>query len=125
MDNFDLRKYISEGRLLKEDMSLEVDGDFTGDYEVDKYTTITLSGDSGDYDGFLNDDGTISFSLVDDNIEDKYEEGFEDENWFYYLGPKHTLVQISKKIPTKVETGGDYVMITVDLEDLKNLFKIN
>jgi len=28
MENFDLRKYLAEGKLLKEKMSLEVDDDF-------------------------------------------------------------------------------------------------
>jgi hypothetical protein len=39
------------------------------------------------------------------------------------LGKKHAFVKISNKIPTKVEAAGDYVMITVDLEDLKKLLK--
>ncbi len=98
---------LSEGKLLKEKMSLEVDDDF-----------IELSADSGEYDGDLNDDGTVDFSVVyDDGTE------FDDYNWKDVLGPQHAFVQISKKIPTKVEAAGDYVMITVDLEDLKNLLK--
>jgi hypothetical protein len=64
MDNFDLRKYLAEGKLLKEKMSLEVDDDF-----------IELSADSGEYDGDLNDDGTVDFSVVyDDGTE------FDDSN---------------------------------------------
>ena len=103
MENFDLKKYLAEGRLLKEKMSLEVDDDF-----------IELSADSGEYDGDLNDDGTVDFSVVyDDGTE------FDDSTWKSILGPKHAFVQISNKIPTKVEAAGDYVMITVNLEDLK------
>jgi len=100
---------LAEGKLLKEKMSLEVDDDF-----------IELSADSGEYDGDLNDDGTVDFSVVyDDGTE------FDDSTWKSILGPKHAFVKISKKIPTKVEAAGDYVMITVDLEDLKNLIKPN
>ena len=102
-----LRKIIKEeiSKVLKENMSLEVDDDF-----------IELTADSGDYDGDLNDDGTVDFSVVyDDGTE------FDDSTWKSILGPKHAFVKISKKIPTKVEAAGDYVMITVDLEDLKNL----
>ena len=107
MDNFDLRKYLAEGKLLKEKMSLEVDDDF-----------IELSAGSGEYDGDLNDDGTVDFSVVyDDGTE------FDESNWKSILGKKHAFVKISKKIPTKVEAAGDYVMITVDLEDLKKLIK--
>ena len=98
---------LGENKLFKENMSLEVDDDF-----------IELSADSGDYDGDLNDDGTVDFSVVyDDGTE------FDDSTWKSILGPKHAFVQISNQIPTKVEAAGDYVMITVDLEDLKKLLK--
>ena len=160
MDNFDLKKYLAEGRLfeedfknpildkylelkksidyktvfptdlqsfvdsldntereglendlaegvIKENMSLEVDDDY-----------IEISADSGEYSGDLNDDGTVDFSVFyDDGTE------FDDSTWKSILGPKHAFVKISKKIPTKVEAAGDYVMITVDLEDLKKLLK--
>ena len=97
---------FSEG-VIEEKMSLEVDDDF-----------IEISAGSGEYDGDLNDDGTVDFSVVyDDGTE------FDDSTWKSILGPKHAFVKISKKIPTKVEAAGDYVMITVDLEDLKNLLK--
>jgi hypothetical protein len=103
MKNFDLRKYLAENKLLKENMSLEVDDDF-----------IELTSNSGEYDGDLNDDGTVDFSVVyDDGTE------FDDSTWKSILGKKHAFVQISNQIPTKVEAAGDYVMITVDLEDLK------
>ncbi len=105
MENFDLKKYLAKGKLLKENMNLEIDDDY-----------IELTADSGEYNGNLNDDGTVDFSIFyDDGTE------FEDSTWKYILGPKHAFVQISEKIPTKVEALGDYVMITVDLEDLKKL----
>jgi hypothetical protein len=102
---YKFRQYLTEGKLLKEKMSLEVDDDF-----------IELSAGSGEYDGDLNDDGTVDFSVVyDDGTE------FDESNWKSILGKKHAFVKISKKIPTKVEAVADYVMITVDLEDLKKL----
>ena len=101
---------LSEG-VIKENMSLEVDDDY-----------IEISADSGEYSGDLNNDGTVDFSVVYDEFEDGYEE-FDDYNWKDVLGPQHAFVQISNKIPTKVEAVGDYVMITVDLEDLKKLLK--
>ena len=102
-----LKRDLAEGKLLKENMSLEVDDDY-----------IELSADSGEYSGDLNDDGTVDFSVVyDDGTE------FDDSTWKSILGKKHAFVKISEKIPTKVEAAGDYVMITVDLEDLKNLLK--
>jgi len=101
-----LENDLAEG-VIKENMSLEVDGDY-----------IEISADSGEYSGDLNDDGTVDFSVFyDDGTE------FDDSTWKSILGPKHAFVKISKKIPTKVEAAGDYVMITVDLEDLKKLLK--
>jgi hypothetical protein len=72
-----------------------------------------LSGDSGEYEGEI-EDGKVSFSVM-------YDDGtiFDEWNWKDILGRKHAFVQLSKKIPTKVEAAGDYVMITVDFDDLK------
>jgi hypothetical protein len=101
---------LSEGKLLKEGMSLKF-------YDED----VELNADSGDYIAFIEDDGTVSFSVIDEDVQDEYEDGFDEDNWKDYLGPKHAFVQISNQIPTKVEADRDYVMITVDLKDLKNL----
>ena len=100
------RQFLTEG-IIKENMSLEVDDDY-----------IEISADSGEYSGDLNDDGTVDFSVVyDDGTE------FDDSTWKSILGPKHAFVEIASKIPTEVEAIDDYVMITVNLEDLKNLLK--
>ena len=91
-------------RTIKEaeDINLDIEDDI-----------VYLSGDSGEYEGEI-EDGKVDFSVVyDDETE------FDDSTWKSILGPKHAFVKISKKIPTKVEAAGDYVMITVDLEDLK------
>ncbi len=112
MKNFDLKKYLAEGRLLKEAINLDIEDDI-----------VYLSGDSGEYEGEI-EDGKVDFSVV--GYEEEREDGqidFEDYNWKDILGPKHAFVQISNQIPTKVEADRDYVMITVDLEDLKNLIK--
>ena len=108
MDNFDLRKYLSEGRLLKEGMSLEFyDGD------------VKLIADSGDYVAEIEDNGKVSFSVVYEDEDDREGMEFDEDNWKDLLGSNHAFVEIASKIPTKVEAAGDYVMITVNLEDLK------
>ena len=92
---------VAEG-IIKENMSLEIEDDIA-----------YLSGDSGEYEGEI-EDGKVDFSVVyDDGTE------FDEWNWKDILGQKHAFVQLSKKIPTKVEAAGDYVMITVDFDDLK------
>ena len=101
MENFDLKKYLAEGRLY-EAINLDIEDDIA-----------YLSGDSGEYEGEI-EDGKVSFSVM-------YDDGtiFDEWNWKDILGRKHAFVQLSKKIPTKVEAAGDYVMITVDFDDLK------
>jgi len=84
------------------------------DVEVDD-DMITLSGDSGDYDGFIEDDGTVSFTVTND------EEEFDENNWKSILGKKHAFVKIANAIDTKVEALGDYVMITVKADDLTSM----
>jgi hypothetical protein len=76
---------------------------------------ITLSGDSGDYDGFIEDDGTVSFTVTND------EEDFNNQNWKDILGNDHVFVKVANAIDTKVEALGDYVMITVKASDLTSM----
>jgi len=111
MENFDLRKYLAEGKLLKEYLDLEIDED---------EDEVIINSFSGEYTGFIEDDGTVDFSVVYEDEDDRDGEEFDEDNWKDILGPKHAFVKISNQIPTtKVEAAGDYVMITVDLEDLK------
>jgi hypothetical protein len=84
------------------------------DVEVDD-DMVTLSGDSGDYDGFIEDDGTVSFTVTND------EEDFNDQNWKDILGDDHVFIKVANAIDTKVEALGDYVMITVKASDLTSM----
>ena len=110
-DNFDPSKWLIENKITTQSrlnenkipgVNIEVDDDM-----------ITLSGDSGDYDGFIEDDSTVSFTVTND------EEEFNDQNWKDILGDDHTFVKIANAINTDVEAVGDYVMITVKANDLK------
>jgi hypothetical protein len=102
--------------LLREmegsDIKLDVDDDY-----------IEMSSDSGDYNGFIEDNGTISFSVVYEDSEDRDGMDFDDNNWKDILGSNHAFVKIANSIPTEVETGSDYVMITVKADDLIKRFK--
>jgi len=112
-DNFDSSKWLVENKItfqsrLNENeipgVNVEVDDDM-----------ITLSDDSGDYDGFIEDNGTVSFTVTND------EEEFNDQNWKDILGDDHAFVKIANSINTDVEALGDYVMITVKADDLTNM----
>jgi C-terminal processing protease CtpA/Prc len=96
---------LDESRLNENEIpgvNVEVDDDM-----------ITLSDDSGDYDGFIEDNGTVSFTVTND------EEEFDEDNWKDILGDDHVFVKIANSINTDVEALGDYVMITVKADDLK------
>jgi hypothetical protein len=83
--------------------------------KVDKSSgEVNMSSRSGDYDGFIEDDGTISFSVVDDNMDEE----FDDDNWKDILGNNHAFVKIANTIPTEVEALDDYVQITIKASDL-------
>ena len=113
MDNFDYKKYLAEGKLLKEGMSLEF---YDGDVE--------LIADSGDYVAEIEDSGKVSFSVIYEDEDDREGMEFDEDNWKDLLGSKHAFVEIASKIPTEVEAIDDYVMITVNLEDLKKISDI-
>jgi len=112
MDNFDLKKYLAEGRILKEAINLDIEDGI-----------VYLDGDSGEYEGEIEDNGKVSFSVVYEDEDDRDGMEFDEDNWKDILGPNHAFVEIASKIPTEVEALDDYIMITVDFEDLKNLVK--
>lgn len=112
-DNFNSSKWLVENKItfqsrLNQNQTPGVD------VEVDD-DMITLSGDSGEYDGFIEDDGTVNFSVTND------EEEFNEQNWKDILGNNHVFVKVANAIPTKVEAMGDYVMITVKADDLTGI----
>ena len=112
-DNFDASKWLVENKItfqsrLNENKIPGVDVDNDGEQ-------ITLSGDSGDYDGFIEDDGTVNFTVTND------EEDFNNQNWKSILGKNHVFVKVANAIDTKVEALGDYVMITVKADDLTSM----
>lgn len=105
--------FLNENKLLKEKMSLEIDDDF-----------IELTANSGTYDAYIKDDDTVDFSVTYEDEDDRDGEEFDEDNWKDILGPNHAFVKISNQIPTKVEAVDDYVMITVDVEDLKGIVNL-
>ena len=114
MDNFDLKKYLAEGRLLREEMELEF---FNNDEDV------ALIANSGEYEAEIKD-GKVSFSVVYEDEDDRDGMEFDEDNWKSILGPNHAFVEIANEIPTEVEAIDDYVMITVNLEDLKGIVSL-
>ena len=109
-NTFNLKKFLAEGKLLKEEFNISMDGDY-----------VELKTDSGEYLGFIEDDGTVSFSVIYDDEEDRDGMEFDEDNWRDILGPNHAFVRIINSIGGKVEALDDYVMITVDVDKLKDI----
>lgn len=77
---------------------------------------IEISASSGNYSGFIEDDGTVSFSVVYDDLDEE----FDEDNWRDILGKKHAFVKIIDTIGGDVEAIDDYVEITVNADKLLN-----
>ena len=104
MENtFNLKKFLSEGKLLKENFKVDINDDY-----------VEITGENGDYSGFIKDDGTVSFSVVHEDEDDRDGMEFDEDNWRDILGSNHDFVKIIDSIGGEVEALDDYVMITVD-----------
>jgi len=79
---------------------------------------IEISADSGEYSGFVKKDGKVSFSVL---LDEDNEDMVNDDNWKDVLGSDHAFVKIIDSIGGDVETGSDYVQITVDADKLKTI----
>jgi len=83
-----------------------VDGDY-----------VTFLSRSGEYDGNIENDGTIRLEIFYPDMEEGEEE-IDNDNWKNILGPNHMFVKIANTTPTEVDTEGDAVAITFKASDL-------
>ena len=78
---------------------------------------VTFSGKSGEYDGEIEDNGTIYLEVFYPDMEEDEEE-IDNDNWKDILGPNHVFVKIANSIPTEVQTEGDAVGIRFKASDI-------
>jgi hypothetical protein len=109
MDNFDLRKYLAEGRLFKENLNLDIEDN-----------TAILSGNSGEYESEIKD-GKVSFSVIYDDLDYRISDQYNENNIEDFLGKGHAFVELAKKYDHNWDIERDLVGITVELEDLKGI----
>ena len=105
MDNFDLRKYLAEGKLY-EAINLDIEDDIA-----------YLSGDSGEYEGEI-EDGKTSFSIIYDDLDYRISDQYDENNIEDFLGKGHAFVELAKKYDHKWGIERDLVGITIKLKDL-------
>ena len=105
MDNFDYKKYIAEGKLY-EAINLDIEDDIA-----------ILSGDSGEYEGEI-EDGKTSFSIIYDDLDYRISDQYNENNIEDFLGKGHAFVELAKKYDHKWGIERDLVGITIKLKDL-------
>jgi len=104
-DNFDYKKYIAEGKLY-EAINLDIEDDIA-----------ILSGDSGEYEGEI-EDGKTSFSIIYDDLDYRISDQYNENNIEDFLGKGHAFVELAKKYDHKWGIERDLVGITIKLKDL-------
>jgi len=82
---------------------------------------VLMSGNSGDYTGFI-ENGNVSFSVIYDDVE------LDNDNWEEVLGDDHLFVKlfnymIQQRKKIDVEVFEDYVMLSMGVDDLLNVIK--
>ena len=105
MDNFDLKKYLAEGKLF-EAINLDIEDDIA-----------ILSGDSGEYEGEI-EDGKTSFSVIYDDLDYRISDQYDENNIEDFLGKGHAFVELAKKYDHNWDVERDLVGITIKLKDL-------
>ena len=105
MDNFDLKKYLAEGKLY-EAINLDIEDDIA-----------ILSGDSGEYEGEI-EDGKTSFSVIYDDLDYRISDRYDESNIEDFLGRGHAFVELAKKYDHNWDVERDLVGITIKLKDL-------
>ena len=102
MDNFDLRKYLAENKLLKEEVYVDFEDDLS---------EVTVYGFGQQFTGVETDDGKYYFIHYFDDV------GGDDSVPF--------LFDYLKKIGGRMEIDEEEITIEVDYDDLRPLINEN
>ena len=99
-----LDENLAEGRLFEE-ISLDI---------LPKNNIAILKGDSGEYEGFI-EDGEVSFSTMYDNLDYRITDQYDESNIEDFLGRGHAFVELAKKYDYDWNIEPDLVGITIKL----------
>ena len=98
---------------LKEEIKLNI---------LPKNNIAILKGDSGEYEGFI-EDGEVSFSTIYDDLDYRITDEYDESNIEDFLGRGHAFVELAKKYDYDWNIEPDLVGITIKLKDkLKEAF---
>ena len=96
-------KSLAEGKLY-EAINLDIEDDIA-----------ILSGDSGEYEGEI-EDGKTSFSIIYDDLDYRISDQYNENNIEDFLGKDHAFVELAKKYDHKWGIERDLVGITIKLK---------
>ena len=96
-------KSLAEGKLY-EAINLDIEDDIA-----------ILSGDSGEYEGEI-EDGKTSFSIIYDDLDYRISDQYNENNIEDFLGKGHAFVELAKKYDHKWGIERDLVGITIKLK---------
>ena len=98
-----LENDLAEGKL-HEAINLDIEDDIA-----------ILSGDSGEYEGEI-EDGKTSFSIIYDDLDYRISDQYNENNIEDFLGKGHAFVELAKKYDHKWGIERDLVGITIKLK---------
>ena len=78
-----------------------------------------LSGDSGEYEGEI-EDGKVSFSVIYDDLDYRISDQYNENNIEDFLGKGHAFVELAKKYDHNWDIERDLVGITINLKSPLN-----
>ena len=84
-----------------------------------KNNIAILKGDSGEYEGFI-EDGEVSFSTMYDDLDYRITDQYDESNIEDFLGRGHAFVELAKKYDYDWNIEPDLVGITIKLKDKLN-----
>ena len=93
---------------LKEEIKLNI---------LPKNNIAILKGDSGEYEGFI-EDGEVSFSTTYDDLDYRITDQYDESNIEDFLGRGHAFVELAKKYDYDWNIEPDLVGITIKLNNI-------
>ena len=88
-----------------------------------KNNIAILKGDSGEYEGFI-EDGEVSFSTIYDDLDYRITDQYNESNIEDFLGRGHAFVELAKKYDYDWNIEPDLVGITIKLKDLNEIIDL-
>ena len=88
-----------------------------------KNNIAILKGDSGEYEGFI-EDGEVSFSTTYDDLDYRITDQYDESNIEDFLGKGHAFVELAKKYDYNWDIEPDLVGITIKLKDLNEIIDL-